>query len=166
MPAHFCVQCGAGLEPEQRDSRLRQVCPACGWVYYPHLKVAAAALIEQDGEVLLLKRASPPWQGYWNLPAGYVEVDEPPERAAEREAREETGLQVQADALFGQYFFDDDPRGNGLLLVFRCAVIGGRLTLNGESTAGGYFNSLDLPDEICGAGHARALADWQRERMR
>jgi 8-oxo-dGTP pyrophosphatase MutT (NUDIX family) len=166
MEAKYCLQCGTRLESQYLDGRPRQVCPACGWVHYPHLKVAAAALIEHDGGVLLLQRASRPWQGSWNLPAGYVEVDESPERAAEREAREETGLIVQAGRLFGQYFYDDDLRGNGLLLVFSGIVTGGLLTLNGESTASGYYVPGDLPEDLCGAGHARALADWQRERAR
>jgi hypothetical protein len=37
-----------------------------------------------DGRLLLLQRSRDPWRGAWNLPAGYVEADEDPARAAGR----------------------------------------------------------------------------------
>ena len=91
---HYCLQCGTSLHLQQIEARWREVCLNCGWIYYQQLKVGAAALIERAGKLLLLRRAHNPGQGAWNLPAGYVEVDEDPARAAEREALEETGLQV------------------------------------------------------------------------
>jgi len=165
MDNQFCLKCGTRMAWKQIEDRPREVCPACGYVHFRQVKLAAAALIENSGELLLLQRAADPWKGDWNLPAGYVEVDEPPEKAAAREAREETGLHVVAVDLVGDYFYSDDPRGNGLLLVFRAEVLSGRLHFNAESLHAAYFGPDNLPENICGAGHRRAVEAWRLEML-
>jgi 8-oxo-dGTP diphosphatase len=156
----YCFRCGTGLVEQALESRARLVCPACGWVYYPQLKVSAAALLEKDGKLLLVRRKQEPWAGYWYLPAGYVEADEDPSLAAERELFEETGLHARAEEVFGVYFFDDDPRGNGLLVVYRCRDANGVLAASRETEKGEYFGREELPALLTGAGHERAIADW------
>lgn len=158
--SHYCLQCGSKLEPISLEGRDRERCPDCGWVYYPQLKVGAAVLIEQDGKLLLVQRAQTPWQGYWYLPAGYVESDENPTHAAERETFEETGLVVQCLSLFGVYYFDDDPRGNGILLVFTCKVTGGSIHCNLEEAQQAAFFSPEMVLPLTGAGHNGAIQDW------
>lgn len=165
MDNRYCLMCGTRMVWRQLEGHRREVCPACGYIHYRHLKVAAAAVIEQDDKLLLLKRANPPWQGDWNLPAGYVEADEAPADAAVRETREETGLKIQVGALLSEYFFNDDPRGNGLLLVYHGMVTGGQLKTTPETEEAAYFGPDELPENICGAGHRRAVAAWRRERL-
>lgn len=156
----FCIQCGTELTPLTQEGRQRLSCPKCGWIHYEHLKVSAAGLIELDGTLLLVRRNTEPWLGAWYLPAGYVEADEDPSLAAAREVREETGLLVQAGNLVGSYYFDDDPRGNGLLLVYNCDIIEGGIELNAEVDAAGFFNPLSMPELLTGAGHDRAIREW------
>lgn len=158
--SHYCYLCGAELELKWLEERAREVCPRCGWVHYPQLKVSAAALVESHGKLLLVQRAEEPWKGCWYLPAGYVETDESPMAAAEREAFEETGLRVAVTNLFNIYYFDDDPRGNGILIVYRCEIIGGTLAGNAEVMMCGYFSPEDLPEPLTGAGHLHAVHDW------
>ena len=166
MKAHFCLECGARMETRPIEGREREQCPQCGWIYYLHVKLSAAVLIEHQGQLLLLQRAHQPWKGSWNLPAGYVEVDETPENAAIRETGEETGLEIEVDRLLGNVFFDDDPRGNGLLVVFSGRAVGGQLTGSAESMAYGYFLPESLPTPLCGAGHAQVIQAWQRGEFR
>lgn len=106
------------------DSREREICPACGWVYYLQLKVGAGVLIEKDDQILLLQRAHEPWKEAWNIPAGYVEADEHPKDAAKREVFEETGLVVEIGELLKAYYYSDDPRGNGVALIYKAEVLG------------------------------------------
>ncbi|MBN2044127.1 MAG: NUDIX hydrolase [Anaerolineales bacterium] len=165
MDNQYCMKCGTQMNWHLVENRQREVCPACGWIHYQHLKVAVAAQIELFGRLLLLQRAEEPWKDYWNLPAGYVEVDEPLEMAVVREAREETGLDVIAVHLVGDYYFDDDPRGNGLLLVFSAEILTGRVRTNKESRKAKYFSPDSLPDKICGAGHRRAVEMWKLKKL-
>ncbi|GIV63802.1 MAG: NUDIX hydrolase [Bellilinea sp.] len=156
----FCFQCGSELTRSWLENRQREVCLHCGWVHYPQLKVSAAALVVEEHRLLLVRRAISPWRGCWYLPAGYVEADEDPARAAERELFEETGLIGRAGALHGAYFFEDDPRGKGLLLVYHLHLTGGSLNLSNEADQADFFDVNRLPSPLTGAGHDRAVAEW------
>jgi ADP-ribose pyrophosphatase YjhB (NUDIX family) len=159
----FCLKCGQELVIRRLENRDREVCPACDWIYYPQLKVSGGALITHQGEILLVCRANEPWKGYWYLPAGYSEVDEAPAITAERETLEETGLVVRAGSLVGTYYFSDDPRGNGLLVVYRCEWLDGGIRPTDESLETRFFKPENLPQKIAGAGHGAALRDWLAE---
>lgn len=50
-------------------------------------------------EVLLLKRANPPYQGLWSPPGGKMELGESPEDCCIREIHEETGILISAPEL-------------------------------------------------------------------
>ncbi len=50
--------------------------------------------------MLLARRASTHFRGRWYIPAGFVEADETVEDACLREAKEETGLDVEIVRIF------------------------------------------------------------------
>jgi 8-oxo-dGTP diphosphatase len=164
----FCIRCGQPLAERQREGRLRHVCPACGWVAYRQPKLGAGVLVEREGCLLLVQRGpSLAFAGQWCLPAGYCEAGEPPPRTAARETAEETGLRVQVGALFDAFYFDDDARGSGVLLVYWAVSAGGELRADGRETVSlGYFRSDALPASISGGGHDRAVAAWQAHQAR
>jgi len=60
------------------------------------VRVGVAVLITRDNEVLLLRRANVHGAGSWAPPGGHLEYGEAPEECAIREAKEETGLDVEA----------------------------------------------------------------------
>lgn len=163
-----CVKCGSLLAEGTVDGRLRPACPACGWVAYQQLKVGAGVII-QEGRRILLVRRSPKcdaFPGTWSLPAGYCEADERPWEAARREAAEETGLDVVVGTLVDVYAFDDDPRGNGLLLVYEAHAPdpGGAGAAGPDRTEVAEvarFEADQVPDNLCGGGHDRAIRAWQ-----
>jgi 8-oxo-dGTP diphosphatase len=162
-----CSWCGEILSEVQLEGRSRAACPSCGRVAYQQLKVGAGVLVQRQRELLLLQRGpgSDAFPSTWCLPAGYCEVDESPAVAAARETREETGLQVQVGRLVDVYFFDDDPRGNGLLVVYQADVIGKDRARDsdaaGEIAATGFFPGHDLPAPLCGGGHDQAISAWR-----
>ena len=79
--------------------------------------VVAANLIENDGEYLLVQEGKEAVRGEWNLPAGGVDPEENIEDAAVREAREETGLEVELENFIG-VFVDESDRSDATVLVF------------------------------------------------
>ena len=67
--------------------------------------VAACALVDPDGRVLLAKRPQGrPLEGLWEFPGGKVEVGETPERALIRELKEELSIDV-SEACLAPYTF-------------------------------------------------------------
>ena len=66
----------------------------------PVILVAAAALIDTDGRVLLAQRpAGRAMAGLWEFPGGKVESGETPEQALIRELHEELAIDVSASCL-------------------------------------------------------------------
>jgi 8-oxo-dGTP diphosphatase len=62
--------------------------------------VAACALIDADGRVLLAERpAGKPMAGLWEFPGGKVETGERPEQTLIRELNEELGITVSEPCL-------------------------------------------------------------------
>ncbi|MFX1454864.1 MAG: NUDIX domain-containing protein [Promethearchaeota archaeon] len=87
---------------------------------------AVDAIIEDGkGNILLIKRKFPPYQGFYALPGGSVEKGEKRKSALLREVKEETRLNVKIAEKLGIY--DEkgrDPRGNVQSTVYRCKVLG------------------------------------------
>lgn len=57
--------------------------------------VGVGAVVWRDEHILLIRRGTPPRQGAWSLPGGHQELGETVYAAAEREIREETGVEIR-----------------------------------------------------------------------
>lgn len=141
----FCPRCSTELIQAQRSGRIRPVCPACDWIYFPDPKVAAAVLVERADEVLLVRRVNNPHIGKWTLPAGFVDAGEDPARAAERECLEETGLHVRITGLIDVISGQEHPVGAHIVIVYRATVISGKLQAGDDADKVGFFKRTDLP---------------------
>lgn len=124
---------------------------------YPTVDV----IIELDAGIVLIERANEP-KG-WALPGGFVDYGEAPEDAARREAKEETGLDVELLALLGVYGAPDrDPRQHNLSVTYVARAAGE--PEGGDDAARARVFTLDaLPAPLC-FDHARILDDYRRFR--
>jgi len=129
----------------ERFGRLREVCPNCGWIHFSDPKVAAAILLEQNGRVLLVRRVNEPFRGRWTLPAGFVDADEDPARAAERECLEETGLIVRATGVLDVIAGREHPRGADFVIVYRGELVSGELQAADDADQAEWFARGHLP---------------------
>ncbi|NUQ80010.1 MAG: NUDIX domain-containing protein [Bacteroidetes bacterium] len=91
----FCPSCGKQtFSPESEKSFS---CSACGLRYFINSACAVAViLINDNGELLLTRRAFEPAKGLLDLPGGFVDIGEPAEAAMRREIREELGLELSS----------------------------------------------------------------------
>jgi ADP-ribose pyrophosphatase YjhB (NUDIX family) len=159
-PFFFCPYCATPLKPRMLFGRDRPACEACGFVQFQDPKVAAAVLVTEDQRVLLIRRGVPPRQGFWALPAGFVEVDELPEQTAVREVAEETGLQIGLDGLLAiRRIANPDKPG---ILVYYCGhPTGGHLQADDDVTEARWFAAGEVPwDELAFKTTQEMLQLW------
>ena len=114
-------------------------------------------IIHKDGKILLIKRKNPPFG--WALPGGFVDEGETVEQAAIREAKEETGLDVQLETLL--YVYSDprrDKRQHTLSIVFT-ASSNGTPVASDDATDLGYYSFKELPK--LAFDHSEIVADYK-----
>ena len=158
----FCSNCAAELPHDPPVT-----CANCGTAHYANSKPCGGALIEDDdGRLLMVRRADDPYDGHWDIPGGFCELREHPRDAAVREAREETGLKVEAGEFVGMYLDDYGDTGQVTLnCYYRCRVIGGtERPQPGEVAEMRWFARDELPPErLAFPGHARVVIDAWRD---
>jgi 8-oxo-dGTP diphosphatase len=120
----------------------------------------AGNFLKEDARVVLVKRAHPPLQAQWSIPGGVLEVGELVREAAVREAREETGLVVEAGELLGVYdrvLRDAQQRVqyHYVLIDFLCRRISGELRAGSDAAEVRWFR----PEELAGLKLAEDTLD-------
>lgn len=109
----------------------------------PMLTVDAIILnkVNQEFEILLIKRKNNPFEGHWALPGGFIEMNETLDEAVKRELEEETGLTNLNLIQFRTYGeLNRDPRGRTISVV--------------------YYALLNNNIQIVKAGDDAAEAEW------
>ncbi|WP_207264394.1 NUDIX hydrolase [Desulfovibrio sp. Huiquan2017] len=148
-----------------------RTCPHCGGeieVYRnptPTVDVVIVMDLPDGGEgVVLIKRRNPPLG--WALPGGFVDYGETCERAAVREMKEETGLDVRLTGLLGVYSDPDrDPRGHTMSVVYTGVPEDPASLVAGDDAADAEIFPLGRWPELA-FDHARILADFLARRER
>jgi 8-oxo-dGTP diphosphatase len=82
----------------------------------------SAAIIVQEGRVLMVRRRVKEGELMWQFPAGGIEDGETPEDAAVRETLEEAGLEVKALRELGNRVH---PKTGALMHYVACEVVSG-----------------------------------------
>ena len=137
------------------------MCGECGFVFYQGPKLVAAAIFELGGGIVLTQRDIEPGYGKWTFPGGFVERGERAEAAAEREALEEAGLEIEVGEIVGLYSYEDQVP---VIAVFSGQVTGGEPTPLDETMAVKVFPRDGLPwSEMAFPSTEQALKDYLRK---
>ena len=115
-------------------------------------------IIEISGQgIVLIERRFPPHG--WALPGGFIEIGETATVAAAREAKEETGLDVQVTELFNVYSDPArDPRRHTLGVVYLGRATG-RPRAGDDAADARVFTEETLPSPLA-FDHARILDEY------
>lgn len=141
----FCPVCGGRLESKllKDGDPARLVCAACSFVFYLDPKLAVGTIIsDSSNQVVLVRRAIEPGYGKWVFPGGYVDRGEEVQRAAIREAREETGLDVRIDRLVNIYSYSGRTP---VIIVYAATMVGGCLGCDDEGLEASFFAQDAIP---------------------
>jgi ADP-ribose pyrophosphatase YjhB (NUDIX family) len=113
---------------------------------YSTPKIDIRGCVFKNDKLLLVKELA---DGGWTMPGGWVDVDEPPSRAAEREVWEESGYEVKATRLLAVYDRNqhDFPPYifHSYKIFIQCELIGGQPTTSIETGGAEFFAEDDLP---------------------
>ena len=135
-------------------------CPNCGTVVkvFRNPFLTIDIIIRMTGRtVVLIERKNPPYG--WALPGGFVDYGESLEAAAWREAREETGLELENLQQFRAYSDPHrDPRHHTVSVVFS-ALGKGTPRAADDAKRVKVFRVEELPGSLA-FDHAKILADY------
>jgi ADP-ribose pyrophosphatase YjhB (NUDIX family) len=163
----FCPVCAGSLETRQLKAGdpERLVCRACGFVYYLDPKIAVGTIIRTDDDrIVLVRRAIEPGYGLWVFPGGYVDRGEEVTAAARREAREESGLDIQLDGLINLYSY---AGSTPVIVVYAATILGGELCGDDECLEARLFQQAEIPwGELAFRSTTEALQDYFRNEWR
>ena len=128
--------------------------------------VDVVALTEADGElrVLVVRRGKPPFEGWWAVPGGYLEVDEDLAPAAARELHEETGIALDPDELRQLAAYGApgrDPRNRTVSVAFVAELGAGPEAQGGSDADDAVWRSVTdlLAEDSLAFDHATILRD-------
>ena len=120
-----------------------------------HTPCVGALTFDEDGRLLLVRRANDPGRGLWSLPGGRVEPGEDDVAALVREMAEETGLVVQPGPLVGRVL-----RGRYAIADYRCTVIGGELRAGDDALDARWCDAAALAELPLVELLVETLTEW------
>jgi ADP-ribose pyrophosphatase YjhB (NUDIX family) len=136
----FCPVCGEAIE--KVDDRAE--CRACGYIAYANpVPGAEAVCFDEQGRILLGRRAFDPGKGLWDLPGGFLHENEHPLDGLRREVREETALEIEPLDFLG--FWLEPYDGRIVLCLAWSAAATGDPRAGDDLVELRWFDPDDLP---------------------
>lgn len=144
----------------------RVECSECGFVHYAaSFPTASAFILDDQGRVLLARRAHEPDAGKWDAPGGFLDEGEEPLAGLRRELSEETGLTIEPGEFVGAFV---DTYGDGrrqvavLNLVWEAGIVAGEPVAADDVAELRWFPRDALPpvEELAFRWLAPSLEGW------
>ena len=158
----FCPRC----RNELGGDGARLACPNCGFVVYASSKPTVGAVCVEDGRVLLARRAVAPFEGYWDVPGGFLDEGEDPLDGLRRELKEETGLEIERFlGIWMDRYGGDSTAEATLNLYWTARVVGGEAAPADDVSELRWFGRDELPtaDELAFVNVPLVLEAWRNQ---
>lgn len=119
--------------------------------------VTGVILLDND-KICLVQEAKGPWAGKWNLPIGHLETNETMPAGAMREAKEETGYDVELTALLP---LQNASCENVFRVIYVGKVTGGSPAerLASDTSAVGWFTLAEIKQMLANQ-ELRDIGTW------
>ena len=146
-PFKYCPFCGTPLENKIVEGKEHLYCPNCDMIIWENpVPVVACVVLNEKGEILLVKRGVPPAKGMWALPSGFMEIGEQPDETAKRELEEETGLIGEVEEIIGIYGQSSLKYRWIISIGYKLRVVGGELRAGDDAEEAKFFSLENLPE--------------------
>lgn len=125
----YCTKCGKTLTKKVIDQKERLCCidNSCGFIYWNNPIPVVGIVVETDKGIVLAHNKLAP-KGIFSIITGFLEADETPELASQRETKEELGLDTIATNFLGVFPF---PKANQIVIAYHI-IAKGQIELNEE----------------------------------
>ena len=154
----FCYACGGKLISKPIHGIERLVCSKCETITFLNSKPCVGALILDKDRILLTLRKSEPFKNHWDIPGGFLEYGEHPEQGLMRELREELGLEIKIETLFGIFMDKYGTQGVSTINIFyRCRALNEPQRISDEISDYKWFPLYDMPPNIAFESAREAL---------
>ena len=130
-------------------------------------RTATAIIRFPPNKILLIKRATLPFRGYWALPGGRVDPGETVEQTIIREAKEETGLDITIISKVGEYHEQGIQGGveyDYYPACFLVKTVGGEIKKQESEIEEIKLFSLNELPETLAFEHAQMIKDYAAKR--
>ena len=158
---NYCSYCGSDKivkEIPKNEDVSRLVCSHCKTIHYENPNMVVRCIVEFNGKILLAKRGIEPRKNFWNLPCGFLEMNENVEDGAIREVYEETGLQVKISRL--QTIYNVVHSGQ-VYLIFLATTDNANFKETFETLESKFFSPEEIPwSEIAFSANTFALKKY------
>lgn len=94
----YCPSCGKKNFFEKKSKMFE--CSNCSFTFFKNVASAVGVIIHCNGKILLTRRAKAPGKGLLDIPGGFCEENETPEKTAKREIKEELNLNISELSYF------------------------------------------------------------------
>jgi ADP-ribose pyrophosphatase YjhB (NUDIX family) len=156
-----CIRCGSTLS----DKETFLQCITCGFKQFLNPIPANGVIIENDkGEILLVKRKGNPQKGFWDVPGGFIDINESLEHSVQREIREELNIEIQMTGIIGVYedtYLYQEINLTTLAVIVSAKIISGTMKSSDDIDGFRYFSKDEvLKQQIAFAGVRKGIEDY------
>lgn len=160
MKYAFCPFCGTEYADNSGHSYR---CTSCHKSIYLNSSPTASTLITDGDRILLGRRGVEPSKDMWDIIGGFLDYGEHPHDGAIREAKEESGLDVEITGYLGTFMdsYGDDGVAT-LNMGFVSTVTGGEMKADDDIVELRWFSVNDLPKDIAFENGQRMIDAWKK----
>lgn len=168
MSFKYCPRCGFKLTKKLHEERKQLFCPKCCFLFFQNSKPTVAALItDSQNRILLAKRKINPFKSFWDLPGGFLEFGEEPQKGLKREIREELGITIKILSFFDiaiDNYHDDGFKFATLNIYYLVKIANGKPKPDSDISEIKWFGKEEIPfKKLAFSCNEKILKKWLKK---